>query len=150
DTCTRARGMPGALKISPRLPLGSELEEASGRCGYLPYLREWVYRRPVDASETHAVPAGLRRRGKEDLYPVFQQYSAIVPSPVRQREGMTLGEWTAARESLGRTTQYVIERDGRIAGSLRVAGDGDIGRFDLLGDEGAVDDLIEAAMAKVA
>ena len=63
---------------------------------------------------------------------------------------MTFGEWTAAQESLGRATQYVIERDGRIRGWLRVAGDGDLGRFDLLAEHAALDDLVEAALAKIA
>ena len=55
---------------------------------------------------------------------------------------MTFGEWQASQESLGRATQYVLERDGRVRGWLRVAGDGDVGRFDLLAEPDALDDLV--------
>ena len=92
----------------------------------------------------------MRRRSKEDLYPVFQLYNALVPTEVRRLEGMTFEEWISAQESIGRMTQYVIEREGRIAGWLRVARDGDLGRFDLLAEPDVLDDLIEAALAKVA
>ncbi len=150
DQVTAAAGKSGALKVFLRLPRGSHTERAVMRSGFAVYAFEQSYGRPVDATETHALPEGLRRRTKADLYALFQLYNAVVPQPIRRAEAATLAEWSAAQESLGKTTQYVLEREGRVRGWLRVARDGDIARFDLLGEPEAVDDLIEAAMAKVA
>ena len=63
---------------------------------------------------------------------------------------MTLAEWTAAQEPLGKMAQYVLDADGHIAGHRRLAGDGDIGRFDLLAQGEDIDLLLDAAMAKLA
>jgi hypothetical protein len=150
DQITAAAGKSGALRVFVRLPVGSALAEATQRCGFLPYVREQAYRKAVDPAWAQDLPDGLRRWSKTDPYPVFQIYSATVPSDVRRVEGMTFGEWQSAQESLGRATQYAIEREGMVHGRLRVAGDGDIGRFDLLADDEALDDLIRAAMAKIA
>ena len=133
-----------------RLPSGTETELATSRGGFSPYVRERVYSRAMNATDHWRSPEGLRRRAKADPYPVFQLYSTVVPAEVRRIEGMTFGEWSASQETLGRTTQYVLEDGGRINGWLRVAGDGDIGRFDLHGTPDALDPLLEAAMAKVA
>jgi hypothetical protein len=150
DQITAAAGRSGAMRLFVRLPRGSEIELAASRCGFLPYVREQVYRMPVEKGWAYRVPEGLRRRGKADPYPLFQLYSAAVPPEVRRIEGMTFGEWMSAQESLGRTTQYVIEDGGRLRGWLRVAGDGDLGRFDLLAEHDAIDDLAEAALARIA
>ena len=150
DQITAAAGRSGAMKLFVRLPRGSEIEQAAARCGFLPYVREQVYRRPVEKGWAYRVPDGLRRREKADPYPVFQLYTATVPPDVRRIEGTTFGEWTAAQESLGRMTQYVIDHAGRIRGWLRVAGDSDLGRFDLLAEHDPIDDLVEAALAKIA
>jgi len=150
DQVTAAAGKSGALKVFLRLPRGSHTERAVMRSGFAVYAFEQSYGRPVDATETHALPEGVRRRTKADLYALFQLYNNLVPQAVRSAEAATLAEWSAAQESLGKTTQYVLEREGRVSGWLRVARDGDIARFDLLGHPDAVDDLIEAAMAKVA
>jgi hypothetical protein len=150
DQVTAAAGKSGALKVFLRLPRGCHTERAVMRSGFAVYAFEQSYGRPVDATEPHALPEGLRRRTKADLFALFQLYNALVPQAVRSAEAATLAEWSAAQESLGKTTQYVLERDGRVRGWLRVARDGDIARFDLLGEPDTVDDLIEAAMAKVA
>ncbi len=150
DQMTMAAGRSGALKVFLRLPLGSHTERIASRCEFMPYLRERLYRHAGGQAGKHASPEGLRRREKSDLYGVFQLYNAIVPEQVRRVEAMTLAEWTAAQEHLGRTTQYVVARDDRIRGWLRVAADGDVGRFDLLGDHAVLDDLIDAALLKLA
>lgn len=153
DQMTEAAGKSGAMKVFLRLPAGSETAIASSRSGFAPYVREQVFLRHLGTTDTTArpkVPDLLRRRSKADPYPVFQLYNALVPPEVRRLEGMTFGEWTAAQESLGRATQYVLDDEaGAVRGWLRVAGDGDIGRFDILGGHDALDDLIEAALAKV-
>jgi Fe2+ transport system protein FeoA len=137
------------MRIFVRLPSGTDTEGATSRGGFLPYVRERVYSRPMKEDEGWQAPESLRRRSKADPYPVFQLYSTVVPPEVRRIEGMTFGEWSASQESLGRMTQYVLEDGGRVDGWLRVAGDGDIGRFDLQASPAALDTLIEAALAKV-
>jgi hypothetical protein len=149
DQVTEAAGRSGALRIFVRLPSGSMIERGASRCGFAPYRHEQVYRRDIAGNDAQP-PEALRRRGKSDLYPVFQLYNAQVPAEIRRYEAATFAEWTGAIEHIGRATQYVLEHDGRVHGWLRVAGDGDIGRFDLLAGHQALDDLIEAAMAKLA
>ena len=149
DQMTEAAGKSGAMRIFVRLPSGTDTTRATSRGGFLPYVRERVYSRPMKEHEGWQPPESLRRRAKADPYPVFQLYSTVVPPEVRRIEGMTFGEWSASQESLGRMTQYVLEDAGRVDGWLRVAGDGDIGRFDLQASPAALDTLIEAALAKV-
>jgi hypothetical protein len=132
DQLTAAAGRSGALKVFLRLPAASNRLRAAARCGFTTYVRERVYHRAADASQRQPLPEGLRRRAKTDAYPLFQLYNAAVPSEVRRVEAATLVEWAAAQESLGRASHHVFERDGRIAGAVRIARDGDIGRFDAL------------------
>ncbi|MBI5289301.1 MAG: hypothetical protein HY873_10070, partial [Chloroflexi bacterium] len=150
DRMTEAAGRSGAMRLFLRLPAGSDTEVASTRCAFAPYVRERVYRRDVDKDAHRKAPDVLRRRTKDDSYAVFQLYNELVPPEVRRFEGMTFGEWTAAQESLGRATQYVVDDGGRVRGWLRVAGEGDIGRFDVLGSREVLDSLLEAALTKVA
>jgi len=150
DRMTEAAGRSGAMRLFLRLPAGGDTEIASTRSAFAPYVRERVYRRDVDKDAHMKAPDVLRRRTRADPYAVFQLYNELVPPEVRRHEGMTFGEWTAAQESLGRGTQYVMDDGGRVRGWLRVAGDGDIGRFDVLGSREVLDGLLEAALAKVA
>jgi hypothetical protein len=120
------------------------------RCGFSPYRRERLYRRDVQPEQKHDTPPELRRREKADHYALFQLYNAVVPESERRVEAMTLNEWKALQEHLGRTSHYVIEREGRVAASLRIAADGDIGRFDLLSDGAHAETLVDAALVKLA
>jgi len=150
DQVTEAAGRSGALRIFIRVPAGSPLEADLIRCGFGAYTHEtvfWAFTSSLDASRRSE---GLRRRTKADAYRVFQLYNDLVPESVRRFEAMTFTEWNAAQERLGRMSQWVMEEDGRLAGWLRVAGDGDLGRFDLLGTNAALDDLIGAVLQKVA
>ena len=65
---------------------------------------------------------------------------------------MTFGEWTAAQETPRADDAVRRSKTAtRIRGWLRVAGDGDLGRFDLIGEPRcARRPLVEAALAKVA
>ncbi len=149
DQVTSAAGRSGALKVFLRLRAGRFAERVATRCEFAPYRRERLYRRAIAEGEQRATPDCLRRREKEDMYPLFQLYNDAVPAELRRIEAMTFAEWSAAQEHLGRTTHYVIPGDGRVRGWLRVAGDGDIGRFDVLGEHDALDDLIAGALAKL-
>lgn len=149
DRITDAAGRGGAMRLFLRLPPG-DTEVAAARAAFAPYVREQVWVREAPASAGARPSAALRRKAKHDVYPTFQLYSRLAPAEVRQVEGMTFGEWTATQETLGRATQYVLEDADRIQGWLRVAGDGDIGRFDLLAAPHALEALVETALAKVA
>jgi hypothetical protein len=149
EQLTRASGKSGALRIFIRLPAASDTRHVVMRCGFAPYQNEVVYSRQL-GDEHHAPAEGLRRRAKSDLYGIFRLYNAIVPHHVRTAEAMTFAEWTAAQESLGKTAQYVLERDGQVRGWLRVARDGDVARFDVLADHDEIDGLVESALARSA
>jgi hypothetical protein len=150
DQVTDAAGKSGAMKIFLRLPVGSVAVQDASRCGFAAYRREQVWRCVRAPSPVKKTDTGLRRRAKPDQHPIFQLYNAHVPEQLRRYEGITMTEWTATQESLGKTAQYVIERDGRIDGLLRLAGDGDVGRFDVLGGGAVLGDLIDLAVAKLA
>ncbi len=150
DRIVDAAGRSGALKVFLRLRDDSVAREPACRAGFQPYRRETVYRRAISPGDPPRAPDRLRRRAKADHYPIFQLYTQLVPAEVRRLEGMTFEEWLAAQESLGRTAQYVLPHDGRIAGWLRLAGDGDLGRFDLVGDGRVLDALIDGALTKLA
>jgi hypothetical protein len=149
DQVTEAAGKSGALKIFARLPSGSRIERETTRCAFAPYRRETLMRLEGER-EPVAPPDGMRRATKADLLGAFHLYNEVVPAAVRRYEAMTLTEFTAAQERLGRTSQYVIEREGRVFAWMRVAGDGDIGRFDLIAREDAADDAVEGVMVKLA
>lgn len=149
DNMTEAAGKAGALKIFLRIRSDSPIEQLVENSGFIPYVRERLYCREVDQDASVRVPDGFRRRAKSDRYPLFQLYNQLVPKEARRFEAMTMAEWNAFQESLGRTSQYVLERDGRACGWLRVARDGDIGRFDMLAPSDVESELVEAALAKV-
>ena len=150
DQVTEAAGRSGAMKIFLRLPAASMAVRDAARCGFAAYRREQVWRSEQTPAPVTKADAELRRRAKPDQQPLFQLYNALVPEQLRRYEGITLTEWTATQESLGKTAQYVIEHEGRIDGLLRLAGDGDIGRFDVLGAAAVLGDLLDAALARLA
>ena len=149
DQVTDAAGRSGAHKIVLRVPSESMTVADASRCGFAPYRHERLWKREQERAEARAA-TGMRRRIKSDLYPVYQLYNATVPESIRRYEAATVGEWQASTEHIGRASQFVLATGDRIGGLLRVAGDGDTGRFDLLGDIPALDTLIAAAMAKLA
>jgi len=150
DQVTEAAGRSGAMRIFIRVGAGSMIEEDLVRCGFARYRSEQCWRREQDASAVRPAPAGLRRRAKQDLLPLFQLYTRTTPEQVRRYEAMTLDEWLANQEQLGRMGQWVRDELDRISGWLRIAGDGEIGRFDLIGEEPLLDDLVACALAKLA
>jgi hypothetical protein len=150
DQVTDAAGRSGAMKIFLRLPSDSVAVREATRCGFAAYRREQVWRRQQEPSPARKTDESARRRAKPDQHALFQLYTAVVPDSFRRYEGMTLTEWTAAQESVGKTTQYVREEDGRITGLARIAGDGDLGRFDVLAEPAHVDAMIDVAEAKLA
>lgn len=150
DQITRATGKSGALRIFVRLPASTDTSEVVMRCGFAPYQTEVTYSKQISADAPSAAAECLRRRAKSDLYGLFRLYNALVPHHVRCAEAMTFAEWSAAQERLGKAAQYVLECDGAIRGWMRIARDGDVARFDLLGEHDAIDGLVDAALARAA
>lgn len=149
DRITDAAGKSGAMRLFLRLPPGAT-EEAASRAAFSPYLREQVWTRDAPATAGARAATELRRKTKLDPFGVFQLYNTVAPQEIRRIEGMTFGEWTASQETLGRATQFVVDDGDRICGWLRVAGDGEIGRFDLIAEPRLLEPLVESALAKVA
>ncbi len=149
DQVTDAAGRAGAFKIFLRLPSGNSDIEAATRCAFAPYRNETVYRAATSDIAIDIPPPSLRRRAKPDLYPLFQLYNEAVPEQVRRYEAATFGEWSSVQESLGRTAHWVLEDDGRVTASVRIAGDGDIGRFDIAATPEATDAALDAALHKL-
>lgn len=140
-----ARG--GAEKIFLRVQADSPVVKTAVRSGFSPYLNERLF--AAQAPKTADSPADqhkLRRWSRSDAYPTFRLYNRWAPETVRRVEAATFREWQHARERVSPKRgmqQRVIELNGQVAGWLRTAADGEIGRFDLMADP-ADADLLEA------
>jgi len=160
DQVTADAGEAGAEKVYLRVESDSAVVQTASSCGFYPYLRE----RLLAAGEAgeRGTPGSnvapdetltLRRWGKADAYPTFQLYNRWTPEAVRRVEAATFREWQASRERVSPrrgTHQRVIERGGEIAGWLRTAADGKLGRFDMMAKEPALfDPLIDEALHRL-
>jgi len=157
DRVAEDAGRAGAEKVFVRLPADSTAVDEAVRCGFSVYQGERLLarrgRRPtVDGLASRE---GLRRWGRADAYPVFQLYNRWTPEPARRVEAPTFREWLAARERISpprASRQWVVEREGRLAGWLRTGIDDEIGRFDVIADPmrpELLDLLIDAALARL-
>lgn len=148
-------GKSGAEKLFLRVPAGSDVVQRARAAGFATYLSERLLSAGEKRSQPDA-PAAIegRRARRADAYPLFQLYNRWTPEPVRRLEAATFREWTAARERLAsRAARHdVIDRGERLAGSLRTATDGELGRFDVMADPAApelLDGLIDAALERL-
>ena len=160
DQVTADAGRTGAEKVFLRVGSDSHIAKAACRCGFSAYLTERLLTAeggPQSEPNAERAAAGhsLRRWGRADAYPTFRLYNRWTPEPVRRLEAPTFREWLAARERVSPprgTRQWVLEREGRLAGWLRTAAVGELGRFDLLADPAApelLDHLIDAALGRL-
>ncbi len=164
DQVASDAGRAGAEKVFLRVASGSDVVKTACSSGFSAYLTERLLaaRGPRQVAATEGREAfgpnsgqGLRRWGRVDAYPTFRLYNRWTPEPVRRVEAATFREWLAARERVSPprgTRQWVIERDSRIAGWLRTAAVGELGRFDLMADPSAPDLpdlLLDAALARL-
>jgi hypothetical protein len=157
DQLTHDAGRAGAEKVFLRVAAESHIAREAARSGFVAYLPELLLAARTPELEPPGATAGrgLRRARRADAHDLFALYNRWTPEPMRRLEAATLREWLAARERLapprgGR--QWVLERDGRVAGWLRTAAAGEVGRFDLLADPSApelIDRLIEAALGRL-
>ena len=180
DQVAADAGRAGAEKVFLRVDSGSHIAKAASRSGFMAYLTERLLSaegRPQSESNAQGANAqganarganagganagraaagrALRRWGRADAYPTFRLYNRWTPEPVRRLEAVTFREWLAARERVSPprgTRQWVLEREGQVAGWLRTAAVGELGRFDLIADPAApelLDHLIDEALARL-
>ena len=158
DQVTDDAGRAGAEKVFLRVAAESHITQAACRSGFAAYLTERLLTAggmPNTESSGQGSVRGLRRWSRADAYPAFRLYNRWTPEPVRRLEAATFREWLAARERVSPprdSRQWVLERDGNIAGWLRVAAVGELGRFDLMVDPSEpelLDRLIDAALARL-
>jgi len=154
DRVVEDAGRGGAEKVFLRVAAESDVLHAACSTGFSLYMNERLLIKEGSSPLPAGAPA-LRRWGRADAYPTFRLYSHWAPEPVRRVEAATFREWLASREAISPsrgTSQWALEHEGEIAGCLRVAADGEVGRFDLLADPSApelLDALIDAALARL-
>lgn len=154
DRATHDAGRAGADRLFLRLRSDSATLDAAQRAGFNVLQQERLYScdQPEPPERSIEGPE-LRHRRPADLYGLFQLYNAVVPDQVRQQEAVTLKEWVAAQERLAgprRTTQFVLETDGRLLAWLRVAADA-VGRLEILArpESALADSLVDAALGRL-
>ncbi len=112
----------GGERLFLRLEAGSPLEVVARRSGFFPGFIEEVFERrgPREPSD-RTMHLQLRPPSVADQYGLFRLYNAAVPASVRSMSGLTLDQWRDSQERpLRRVTEYVWDRDGEIAGWLRM------------------------------
>lgn len=155
EQITRDAGRGGAEKVFLRVAADSPIIPTATRAGFVAYLHERLlaHHAPsaIEATSNHK----LRRWSRADAYPTFRLYNLWTPEPVRRVEAATFREWQNARERVSSrrgTQQRVVERDDQVAGWLRTAADGELGRFDLMADPAdadLLDSLIDGALERL-
>ena len=160
DQVAADAGRVGAEKVFLRVAATSDLVRTACSSGFAVYLTERLLAAGTER-ERAAMADGegkeiiFRHWSRADAEPTFRLYNRWTPEPVRRIEAATFREWLAARERVSPTRgayQQVAEGDGRIAGWLRAATAGEIGRFDLMADPSMpelLDPLIETALARL-
>jgi hypothetical protein len=159
DRVVEDAGRAGAEKIFLRVPASSDVVRTACATGFFRYLSEWLMTadgpRAGAQADEDASPA-LRRWGRADAYATFRLYNRWTPEPVRRIEAPTFREWVASRERISPNRgarQWLVERDGDAQGWLRLAADGEMGRFELMTDASAApeltDALIDAALSRL-
>lgn len=126
----------GIHKVFLRVEKESPLKEVARQAVFLPYKTELLYARAAQPGAILSTPGDrVRPKRPADDINIFHLYSAAVPGHVRQAEAMTFDEWKAITKkhlSLSAQQELVIERDGSVAGWLRVRQGRQANSFDIL------------------
>jgi hypothetical protein len=128
-------GELGVTKVFLRLPADNPLLAAADEAGFSAYLTECLYFRErkesaAESYKTSPLPFPRRRR-VSDEYRLFELYQKCIPASVRRLEGMTFGEWQAARDrEMG--TEWVFEDGSVLVGWLGVRAKGHVGQFEVM------------------
>ena len=94
-------GRKGAERLSIRLAQDSPLHETILQAGFTSLVREELYLRPKSGPSDGGVPSvsgTLRLAQEADDFNLFRLYNAVVPSAVRQAEGLYLRDWRGVRD----------------------------------------------------
>ena len=147
----------GVDRVFLRLAAESAVLPLARKIGFVEYQRENLFSTAAPRRMTHEGAAALpvRKMLRSDEYALYQLYNACVPEPVRCAEAMTFDEWKSAQDRnwlVGKVSQRVIEREGRVTACLRLAVEGETARFDLMASAGepGQEALLDAALAKTA
>jgi hypothetical protein len=125
----------GVTKVFLRLPADNPLLAVVDKAGFSAYLTEHLYLRERRASEAESYKTSPlpfpRRKRASDEYRLFELYEKCVPASVRRVEGMTFGEWQAARDrEVG--IEWVFEDGGLLVGWLGVKAKTNMGQFEVM------------------
>jgi hypothetical protein len=149
----------GVERVFLRLCKGSPILPVATKAGFTAYVTERLYtcRSPkITVRAPKRDDLALRKKTRSDDFGLFQLYNICAPETIRAAEGMTFGEWKANGERKwleSRISQQVLEREGRIMASARMAVNADVARFDLMlhpqehAKQDAILDLLLARLA---
>jgi hypothetical protein len=152
DRVVEDAGRAGAEKLFLRVPESSDVVRIATSTGFFRYQSESLLAAHGPVPDSAGDALALRRWTRADAYGLFRLYNRCAPAPVRRIEAPTFREWVASRERIaaGRARQWVVEADGNASGWLRIAAEGETGRFEILSDQDDVlDGLIDAALARL-
>ena len=128
----------GVERVFLRLPADSPMLYAAHKAGFSPYMTEYLYFRDAGqgriAANGHDGTSALmspRVKDASDDYRLFRLYEKCVPAHIRRVEGMTYGEWQAARET-GVGSEWVFEEGGNLVGWLGTRNSHHTGQLQLM------------------
>jgi hypothetical protein len=125
----------GVTKVFLRLPADNPLLAVADEAGFSAYLTEHLYSRETTESEVESYKTSPlpfpRRKRDSDEYRLFELYQKCVPVSIRRVEGITSGEWQAARDR-GMGAEWVFEDDGLLVGWLGVKAKRNMGQFEIM------------------
>lgn len=121
--CVQVIGARGGQRVFAQIPIGNGAEDVLRQAGFNVYAREDIFclsRFPSGLGKTHL----LRRQRPRDGWNLLRLYTELTPRPVQLAEGMLspegqggkLGDWWDQMRSAG----YVLEKDGELAGAVRL------------------------------
>lgn len=148
DAVSSAAARQRVRRVFLRLPSDSPLAAEARRSGFTTYRTDDLYRydgEGVWPAGTIPPSYSITSLSKDDRYLLFRLYTAAVPALIRAAEGMTLTEWQDTREPtslLRQHREFVVRRDDRAVGWLRVDSAGRAGCFSLMFGQ-LDDDVIE-------
>ncbi|MBI2165680.1 MAG: hypothetical protein HYU29_04685 [Chloroflexi bacterium] len=109
----------GGQRLFLRLPWSSPIQSSATRCGFVPLVRETLYRldRPPHGLSSAIVHPGIRPKRPWDHQGLFHLYLQSTPAGLRDQWALTLAEW---QDSLERgapfcTQRVAVEEDAVVA-----------------------------------
>jgi hypothetical protein len=121
--CARTIGERGGQRVFAQVPAGNSIEEVFRQAGFHAYAREEIFclcNFPAALEKSNL----LRRQRARDGWNLLRLYTELTPRPVQLAEGMLspeghagkLGDWWDQSRGAG----YVLEKEGELAGAVRI------------------------------